>query len=56
MDNDLEFIKKFSKITITSICKDLKINRSNLLNGRTSKENTLKVKKEIIKRLKELKY
>lgn len=52
---DLQFIKDFSKITIVSICKDLKINRGNLLNGKASQENTKKVKEEIIKRLKNLK-
>lgn len=53
-NKDLQFIKDFSKITIVSICKDLKINRGNLLNGKASQENTKKVKEEIIKRIKEL--
>lgn len=43
----LEKIKSISKINIKGICKDLKINRSNLLNGRSSNENEQKVYKEI---------
>ena len=51
---DLDFIKAFSKITISSICNDLKIDRPNLLRGRCSAENVARVKKEIEKRFKEL--
>lgn len=50
-DKDLEYIKNFGKITISKICRDLKIDRGNLLNGRTSKENVLLVKEELKKRL-----
>lgn len=46
--NDLFFyIKNFSKIKISAICRKLNIDRSNLLNGRTSEENLIKVKEEI---------
>lgn len=46
--NDLFFyIKNFSKIRISAICRKLNIDRSNLLNGRTSEENLIKVKEEI---------
>lgn len=48
-NNDLEFIKNFSKISISKICCELNINRQNLLNGRSSNENVLKVKNQIIK-------
>jgi len=41
--NYLDKIKALSKISITKICKELKVNRSNLLNGRTTKENEKKV-------------
>ena len=34
---DLEYIKRFSKITITGICKKKKIDRANLLTNRTTK-------------------
>ena len=50
----LDKIKKISKITVTQICKELKINRSNLLNGNSTKENEKKVYEEIIKRIKEI--
>lgn len=47
----LDFIKQFSKINIKEICDDLKINRSNLLNGLSTLENEKKVKNEIIIRM-----
>lgn len=45
--NDLEFINKFSKIKVASICQKLRINRSNVYNGRTTDENLKKVRREI---------
>jgi hypothetical protein len=51
---DLEYIKKFTQITITSICKDLKTDRTNLIKGNASAETTRKVKEELKKRLDEL--
>lgn len=45
--DDLEFIKSFSKISITNVCKKLKIDRSNLINGKTTKENIKKVRREL---------
>lgn len=47
MMDDLKFIKCFSKINITKVCKKLKIDRSNLLNGKTTKENIKKVRQEL---------
>lgn len=44
---DLDYIKQFSKINITKACKKLKINRGNLLNGKTTKENIKKVRQEL---------
>lgn len=41
-------IKALSKITISKICKELNVNRSNLLNGKTTKENEKKVYDKII--------
>ena len=38
-NEDLEYIKKFSSINITNVCKKYKVNRGNLLNGRASKKN-----------------
>ncbi len=47
MMDDLEFIQKFSKITVASICEKLNISRQNVYNGRTSKENLKKIRKTI---------
>lgn len=52
---DLKFIKDFSKINVSQICKDLKVDRGNVLNGRASEETTNKVRKEIENRLATLK-
>lgn len=53
-DNDMKFIKDFTKITIKSICEDLKIDVYNLNKGKASENNTRKVKEEIQKRYKQL--
>lgn len=47
----LEKIKNISKISISDICKELKINRSNLLNGKTTSENEKKVYEKIIEKV-----
>ncbi len=44
---DLEFIKNFSKINISAICRELEIDRANLYNGKTSIDNEHKVKRAI---------
>ena len=44
----LDKIKKLSKISITKICKELKIDRANLLNGKSTKENEKKVYYKLI--------
>lgn len=44
---DLEYIKKFSKISISGICEKNKINRQNLLNNKTTKKNIKKVRESI---------
>lgn len=44
---DLEYIKKFSKITISKICRKNKINRSNLYNGKSTRRNERLVREEI---------
>ena len=46
--NYLDKIKKLSKISIKASCDELKINRSNLLNGKTSRNNEKKVYEYII--------
>ncbi len=45
--NDLEYIKKFTSIQVTKVCKKLKIDYSNLISGRSSKANENKVRKEL---------
>lgn len=46
MDNeDLEYIKKFSLITVKEVCKKAGVDSSNLWSGRCSKKNIKKVKK-----------
>lgn len=44
---DLEYIKQFSKISIKGICEKYKINRANLLNGKTKKNNIKKIREGI---------
>lgn len=44
-NEDLVYIKKFSSISITDVCKKLGVNRANLLNGRTTKKNMKLVRK-----------
>lgn len=53
-EKDLKYIKNFSKITISSICKELNINRANVLNGKASAKNIEKVRKKIEEKIKEL--
>ena len=44
---DLEYIKKFIKTSVPSICKKLKIDKSNLYSGKTTTLNIKKVRQEI---------
>ena len=46
---ELKYIKRFSKISITGICKKVNVNRSNLLNG-TAGYNRERIVKEEIER------
>lgn len=45
MDNDLEYIKKFSQITINEACKKVKVDPSNVWSGKASKKKIKQVKK-----------
>lgn len=45
--NDLEYIKRFSKISISGICKRKNINRENLLNNKTTRKNERIIREEI---------
>lgn len=44
---DIDFIKDFNKITIKRACEIANVNYNNLLSGKTSKENELKVRNTI---------
>ena len=50
----LNFILSFSKISISSICKELNINRSNILNGKASEETIKLLYDEINRKLDEI--
>ncbi len=53
-ERDLKFIKDFSKIKITTICKELGINKSNVWAGNASEEAIKKVREELERRINEL--
>lgn len=44
---DLDYIKKFSKITMKSVCEKTKVDKANLFNGKASKKKINKVKRQI---------
>lgn len=54
-DDYLKFILAFSKISISAICKDLKIDRQNILNGKASLETTKMLYDELVSRLEKIK-
>lgn len=55
MSKYLEKIKKISKIKISTTCKELKIDRSNLLSGRTTPENEKKIYDKLIEKYEKIK-
>lgn len=50
-DEDYEYIKAFSKISVSSICKKLDYPKANILKGTASAERIHLVKKEIEKEI-----
>lgn len=44
---DLDYIKKFSKITLKNVCKKTKVDTSNLFKGKASKKKINKVRRQI---------
>ena len=44
-EEDVIYINKFSKITIKSACDYFGLNQSNICNGKSTEENTKKVRK-----------
>lgn len=53
-ERDLKYIKEFSKINITEICKDLKVEKTNIYRGIASAKKIRKVKEELKKRIDQL--
>lgn len=53
-ERDLRYIKNFSKIKLSEICRELKINKENIYRGTASPEAIEKVKEEIKKRIDQL--
>ena len=51
----LDKIKQISKISISQVCKELKINRANLLNGKSTKDNEKKVYYKLLEEYEKLK-
>lgn len=51
---ELEYIKAFSKITVTSACKATNVNKGNLYYGTASKKSVSKVKDYIDNKYQEL--
>ena len=55
MEKDYNFILKYKELkTIGQICKNLSIDYSNMINGKTSKENYKKVADELKRQVIEL--
>ena len=46
-DKDLEYIKQFSKIFVSRICRENNVNYQNLMNGRSTPENSKKIRNAI---------
>ena len=45
--DDLEYIKKFTKITLKKVCAKSKVDISNVCHGKASKKSINKVRKQI---------
>ena len=45
--DDLDYIKRFAKITISGICRKTKIDRASLMTNRLKKEKAKRVREEI---------
>lgn len=46
-DENLLYIRKFSKITLKSICDELGISKTNIYTGKVSKDTSLKIRRKI---------
>lgn len=47
IDENLLYIRKFSKITLKSICDELGISKTNIYTGKVSKDTSLKIRRKI---------
>lgn len=54
VNEDLDYIKKFSKITITKACEKAKVRTNNLWSGKLSKNKIKKIRKIIESSIAEL--
>ena len=52
--DDLEYIKRFGKVSLRKACKKCKVDYSNLFNGRVKPEKIKQVKRQIENDLAEL--
>ena len=50
----LQKIKDLQKITLTKVCKDTKVDKSNLISGKASLESTKKVHDKMIEEIKKI--
>lgn len=53
-EKDLKYIHGFMKISLSSVCKELNIDRDNVKNGRASAKNIELVRQTIQEKLKNL--
>lgn len=51
---ELEYIKKFTRITLKDICEKANVNQSNLIKGKVKKEKIILIKKLIESKIAEL--
>ena len=50
-DKEIEFVKEIAKISMTSLCHEIGVNKSNFAKGLTTDEKIEKVAKECEKRV-----
>lgn len=53
-EQDLQYIKGFSKISVKNVCEELGVDRVNVITGRASAKNIEAVKNKIKEKLEEL--
>lgn len=53
-EKDVKWINDFMGITLSSVCKEVGVDRDNVRHGKASEEKTAKVKKRIKEKIDEL--